>query len=169
MFPGLLLIAEIRVPNYAGPVQLESLHMELSRDIFEVVGGANIFLPIEEPIHRIDRSLDVDRVRLEPLRLGRDHDSVAFRAERAGAQPRSRLVQIARQIDRIGLRHFGDRFACRLGLEVEDLLDQVRYLLGSEGTDRSGEVQVSANLQIASRTQLLESLARTVFGIEQLI
>jgi hypothetical protein len=66
MLPALRRESEVGIPHHTGPVDLESLDMELSGDVFEIVGRADVVLPVEEPVHGVDGSLDVQRMRLKP-------------------------------------------------------------------------------------------------------
>ena len=42
------------------------------------IRGAHVLLPVEKPMNRIHRRFHVDRVRLQPFRLRRHHDSITL-------------------------------------------------------------------------------------------
>src|SRR6218665_1800042 len=60
---------EVGVPGDAGPVEFQPLDLEFGHDVFEVIRRADFTLPAEKPVHRVNHRPDVDRMRLEPLRL----------------------------------------------------------------------------------------------------
>src|SRR6266404_5111591 len=69
MPPAFRCEAEVSIPHNTGPIHLQSLDMKLGSDVLEVVGRADIILLVEEPVHGIDGSLDVQGMRLEALSL----------------------------------------------------------------------------------------------------
>ena len=61
--------AQIGVPGYASPVQLEALDLELGPRVLFIKSWTWHRGIIEEPVNGVDLDPNVDGVRFEPLRL----------------------------------------------------------------------------------------------------
>ena len=67
--PFVFLHSKIRIPGDADPVEFQALNLKLGCSIFQVKAGSRVFPIVQEPVNGIDRSANINRVRLEALRL----------------------------------------------------------------------------------------------------
>ena len=99
VLPHTVIPTQVAIPNEAGPVQLQPLHIELRGSIFKELRGSDIRNIIQKPVHRIRLAADIDRERAQALRLRRNDQAVAFRAPRLSAQPVLCGIEVTRQHD----------------------------------------------------------------------
>ena len=76
VLPRTVIPTQIAIPNHAGPVQLQALHIELRGSIFKELRGSDIRNIIQEPVHRVRLAADIDRERAQALRLRRNDQAV---------------------------------------------------------------------------------------------
>lgn len=83
----------VGVPEHAGVVELEALHLDFGGGVFEVVRRAYVALVFKEPVHGILVALrqDVDGQGLEARRHFGDEDACLLRAAGLLAEPRPRF------------------------------------------------------------------------------
>ena len=55
------IVAEVAVPDKAGPVEFQALDIEFSGDVFEEEGGSNVRDGVQEPRNNIGLGTDVNR------------------------------------------------------------------------------------------------------------
>src|SRR5690606_33343861 len=112
-------MAQVTVPDDASPIQLEPLDLEFSRHVLEVVGRAHILLPVQEPANRVSLDPYVDCVRLQPLRLRRDNDSISLGASRLIAQPLFGARQVTSEPDWIAGLKLSKSHSGRIHIEIK--------------------------------------------------
>ena len=135
------LEAKIRIPDYAGPVQLQSLDLELRGNVLHETAGPDVLALVKEPMHGIHLGSDVDGMGFESVCLGGDNNPESLAAARTILEPFFCSTQVAGYVDRISAPHFGQRRLGFVEFEVKHLTDKSRKVLGSEGTHRDCQVQ----------------------------
>lgn len=90
------VVAEVAVPDEAGPVEFEALDVEFGGDVFEEERGADVRDGVQEPRDDVGLGANVDGQGLEAEGLRGDEHAVAFRATGVGAEPLFGLVEVAR-------------------------------------------------------------------------
>ena len=114
-----LVIAEIAVPDQAGPVEFEALDVEFRGHVFEEKGGTNVRDGVEEPGNDVSLRTDINGKRLETEGLRRDQHAVAFGAARVLAQPGFGFGEVARKDNGIAVADIVKRGSCSGHVEIE--------------------------------------------------
>ena len=114
-----LIIAEIAVPDQAGPVEFEALDIEFRGHVFEEKGGTNVRDGVEEPGNDIGLRTDINGQRLKAEGLRGNQHAVAFGSACVLAQPGFGLVEVARENNRIAVTDIIQRCPRSGHVEIE--------------------------------------------------
>ena len=81
------IVAEVAIPDKAGPVEFQALDIEFCGDVFQEEGRTNVRDRVQEPGNNIGLRTDINGKGLKAEGLGGDEHSVAFRATRVLTEP----------------------------------------------------------------------------------
>ena len=118
------VVAEVAVPDQAGPVEFEALDVEFGGDVLQEQGGTDVRDRVQEPWHDVGLRANVDRERFEAEGLGRDQHAVALRAAGVLAEPFFGFGQVSRQDDGIALGNLGVGLSRGTDFQVEELMHE---------------------------------------------
>lgn len=118
------VVAEIAVPDQAGPVEFEALDVEFGGHVLQEQGGADVRDRVQEPGHDVGLRADIDGERLEAEGLGRDQHTVALGATGVLAEPFLGFGQVSRQDDGIALGNLGVGLPRGTDFQVEELVHE---------------------------------------------
>ena len=76
--PFVFLHSKVRIPGYTYPVELQALNLKLRCSILQVEAGSRVFPIVKEPVNGIDTNANINRVRLEALRLRRRYQPISL-------------------------------------------------------------------------------------------